>query len=410
VFANHIDGEAPSLISLDSEGAPINIDFTNNVYDAEVGYRDLFGSRHLMTFGGNIRYNTFDLSIAPTADTRRQIGAYVQDEIDLGRFQLALALRADDFDNLDSVNLSPRAALIWTPVTGHKLKMSYSRAFRAPSAVENHMDLSIIGAYIPLDQFDPRLEEPFPLIVRDLGNPDLEAEVIDAWEIGYSAVLNEGRTRLDLNVYLSETNNTISLTPSAEAIALAGVEPYYTSDNPPPGWPLHPIVIDFLAQLGINLPSTIMVLNIGPVRNQGVEVSARHVFRSGWTLFGNYSYQRLPELLSPVGDPDRPPSETVNVPPKHRFNLGVSFSGRRYLANLTVNYSDNAYFGQGFNPLYYGYSDAYTLVGGTFGRRWMDGRLTTSVKVLNLLDEAARQHVFGDVLRRTVIFEVGLRF
>jgi hypothetical protein len=40
----------------------------------------------------------------------------------------------------------------------------------------------------------------------------------------------------------------------------------------------------------------------------------------------------------------------------------------------------------------------------------MGGRLTTSLKVLNLLDDAAQQHVFGDVLRRTVLLELQLRY
>jgi len=95
VFANHLSGDAPALISLDADGEPLQIDFINGVYDLDVGYSDLFFSRHLMSFGGNIRYNTFDFNIAPGADVRRQAGIYVQDEIDLRRFRLALSLRAD---------------------------------------------------------------------------------------------------------------------------------------------------------------------------------------------------------------------------------------------------------------------------------------------------------------------------
>jgi len=410
VFANHLSGDAPALISLDAGGEPLQIDFTNGVYDLDVGYRDLFFSRHLWSFGGNIRYNTFDFNIAPDADVRRQVGIYVQDEIDLRRFRLALSLRADEFDNLDEVSWSPRAALIWSPLTGHSFKLSYNRAFRAPSAIENYLDISIIGGYFPVSEFDPRLEEDFPIVVNTIGNPDLEAEAIDAVEVGYTATLNDGRTRVDLNAYVSETDNLISSNPPAEALVQDGVDPFYTSENPPEGWPLHPIVLDFLAQLGVYLPSTVKVLNLGAVRNQGFEVSVNHALGTGWGVFGNYSYQELPELLDPVGDPNRPMSETVSTPPRHRFNVGVSYNGMSYLGNLTVNYSDEAFFSQGINPSYLGYSDAYTLVGGGFGRRWMEGRLTTTLKVLNLLDDAAQQHVFGDVLRRTVMLEMLVEF
>jgi iron complex outermembrane receptor protein len=366
--------------------------------------------KHLLSFGGNVRYNSFDLSIAPQADNRTQAGAYFQDEINLGAFQLALAARADYFSNLDDLNFSPRAALIWTPVAGHSFKASYSQAFRAPSAIDNYLELSIIGGYVPLDDFDPSIEEPFPLVVNTWGNPDLKAETHVAFELGYSAVLNGGRTRLDANAYVNEIHDMISTSPSKDALREAGVEPCYTSDNPPPGWPLNPIVIDFLAALGVCLNSDVLTLNIGSVRNAGVEVAFSHTFRRGVTLFANYSYQKLPEPLDPVGDPDRPPSDTIHTPPYHRFNIGATYNGRVYLGNLTVNYSDRAFFAQGLQPFYYGYGDEYTLVSGSFGRRWKDGWLTTNLKVLNLLDDPVKQHVFGDVMRRTVMLEALFRF
>jgi outer membrane receptor protein involved in Fe transport len=363
-----------------------------------------------MSFGGNVRANTFDLSIATGADNRTQFGAYIQDEINLGTFQLALAVRADYFTNLEDINLSPRVALIWTPTPGHSFKASFAQAFRAPSAVDNYLELSIIGGYIPLSDFDPRIEEPFPLVVNTWGNPELKAETHRSLEVGYSAVLNGGRTHLDANVYVTEIHDKISSSPSKAAIEEAGIEPYYTSENPPPGWPLNPIVIDFLAQLGVYLPSNIPTLNIGSIRNSGVELSATHTFRQGMTVFGNYSYQALPELLDPVGDPDRPPSDTVHTPPRHRFNIGATYNGPTWLGNLTVNNSDEAFFAQGLQPFYYGYSDPYTLVSLSVGRRWQDGRWTTNLKILNLLDDETKQHVFGDILRRTVMLEALFKF
>ncbi len=409
-FANYLTGKAPSLLSVDANLDPLRIDFENGVYDVDAGWSDLFGGRHLMSFGGNIRYNTFDLSICPDAENRFQAGAYVQDEIRFSTFTLALAARADYFSNLEDINFSPRAALIWSPVPGHSFKASFSRAFRAPSAVENFMELSFVAAYIPLDAFDPSLTEPFPLVVNMYGNPDLTAETIDSFEIGYSAVLNGGLTHLDANIYVSEIHDKLANFTSVEALIEAGVEPYYTSENPPPGWPLNPIVIDFLALQGVYLPANYKYLNIGSVRSAGLELSASHTFRRGLTLFGNYSYQVLPELLDPVGDPDRPPSETINTPPYHRFNAGVTYNGQTYLGNLTVNYSDRAFFAQGIQPFYYGYSDPYTLVTASVGRRWSDGWLTTNIKVLNLLDDPTKQHVFGDLMRRTVMLEALFSF
>ncbi len=409
-FANYIKGKAPSLLSVDENLDPLRIDFANGVYDVDAGWSDLFGGRHLMSFGGNVRYNTFDLSIAQDADNRIQTGAYIQDEIRFSTFTLALAARADYFSNLEDINFSPRAALIWSPHPEHSFKASFSRAFRTPSAVENFMELSFVGGFIPLDAFDPSLTEPFPLVVNMYGNPDLKAETIDSFEIGYSAVLNGGLTHLDANIYVSEIHDKLANFTSPEALIEAGVEPYYTSENPPPGWPLNPIVIDFLALQGVYLPANLMYLNIGSIRSSGIELSASHTFRRGVTLFGNYSYQTLPEMLDPIGDPDRPPSDTVNTPPLHRFNAGAAYNGQTYLGNLTVNYSDRAFFAQGIQPFYYGYSDSYTLVTASVGRRWSDGWVTTNIKVLNLLDDPVKQHVFGDLMRRTVMLEALFKF
>jgi hypothetical protein len=38
----------------------------------------------------------------------------------------------------------------------------------------------------------------------------------------------------------------------------------------------------------------------------------------------------------------------------------------------------------------------------------MDGRLTTVVKAVNLLNEEIRQHVYGDLTRLNVVFEARL--
>jgi len=49
-------------------------------------------------------------------------------------------------------------------------------------------------------------------------------------------------------------------------------------------------------------------------------------------------------------------------------------------------------------------------VAGSVGRRWKGGWLTTNLKVQNLLDEEVKQHVFGDIMRRTVMLDALFRF
>jgi hypothetical protein len=44
------------------------------------------------------------------------------------------------------------------------------------------------------------------------------------------------------------------------------------------------------------------------------------------------------------------------------------------------------------------------------GLRWRGDRMTTSLKVTNLLNQNVQQHVFGDVLKRQVLLEVHSKF
>ena len=43
-------------------------------------------------------------------------------------------------------------------------------------------------------------------------------------------------------------------------------------------------------------------------------------------------------------------------------------------------------------------------------KRWADGRVTTTIKGTNLTDEVIQQHVFGDILRRSVFAELRFQF
>ena len=73
------------------------------------------GTRQVISYGGNVRYNTFDLSIAPRGDNRTELGAYVQDELFLhDRVRLNVGARLNKFDVIDAPVFSPRVALMWS--------------------------------------------------------------------------------------------------------------------------------------------------------------------------------------------------------------------------------------------------------------------------------------------------------
>jgi hypothetical protein len=50
------------------------------------------------------------------------------------------------------------------------------------------------------------------------------------------------------------------------------------------------------------------------------------------------------------------------------------------------------------------------MVNGNLGVRWADGKVTTSVKAINLFNQEIQQHVFGDFLKRSLTAEVRVAF
>jgi hypothetical protein len=102
--------------------------------------------------------------------------------------------------------------------------------------------------------------------------------------------------------------------------------------------------------------------------------------------------------------------DDVNWPAKNRFNAGFGVNRGRYLGSLSVSFTDEAYWQDVLDARFAGTTDAYTLVNGSFGLRWLGERVVTSVKVTNLANQEVMQHIFGDVLKRQVVGEVRLSF
>src|SRR5262249_42560315 len=118
--------------------------------------------------------------------------------------------------------------------------------------------------------------------------------------------------------------------------------------------------------------------------------------------FANYSYQATPKVNFALTE--------VNLPPKNRFNAGFSYSRSRYLGDLNLTYSDGAFWQDVLDTPYHGTTDSYTLVNGGFGVKWANNRLTTSIKSTNILNQTIQQHVFGDIIKRSVIAELRVSF
>ena len=88
----------------------------------------------------------------------------------------------------------------------------------------------------------------------------------------------------------------------------------------------------------------------------------------------------------------------------------LNYNQGRFLGNVSVSYVDDAFFQDVLDARFHGPTEAYTQVNGAFGVRWMDGKITTTIKVINLTNEDIQSHVFGDVIKRQVIGELRFEF
>lgn len=411
-FANIVDAEAPHLLLADPlTGRPLQLDFKTHTYDVEASNATLLGTRHTISYGGNYRRNRFDITLAPTARDRNELGAYVQEDAFFKRLRVSVGARVDKFGNLDDPAFSPRLSASYRVADDHTVRVGFNRAFRSPSSINNYLDMNLatpvdLRALAPLlpPPLQPLVSVPFPLVSRAVGSElsigstareRLDQESLTAYEVAYTGAVG-GRTTAAAAFYVNDMDDNINFVQLSP-----GLDPY-TATNPPPGWLLPSGILGAMAQLGIFLPRTAFTyLNLGPIRQQGVEMSLDHRINRSISTFANYSWQDEPEVLD---DPDPYPFVELALAPAHRFNAGAMYTGARLHGSFVVNYTSRAFWSDVLNTPYHGYSDAFASVSGSFGLRWTE-RVTTTVRSTNLLNRQIQQHVFGDVLGRSVTVE-----
>ena len=143
-FTQMLDGDADNLLTRDPAGNPIAFAFNTNTTDrgyrqrsdaCEAARRQLRREPALQQVRSVTR---------PNSDNRTELGLYGQDEIFLSdHFRLTAGGRVDRFDYLDSFVFSPRIALLIKPVQNHTFRVSYNRAYRSPSVINNFLDVTI---------------------------------------------------------------------------------------------------------------------------------------------------------------------------------------------------------------------------------------------------------------------------
>src|SRR5262249_27077830 len=138
----------------------------------------------------------------------------------------------------------------------------------------------------------------------------------------------------------------------------------------------------------------------------GLELSLSHEIVTGVRLWGNYSYQSVPK---PLASSNPFPLGELDSPPKNRVNAGLDVRRGRGYGSVWVNHTDKAFWTDVLTAPYHGPTDGFTTLNATAGFR-VNKQLTASLKGLNLTNEDVQQHVFGDILKRSVTAELKAAF
>ncbi len=404
-FANLLDGNADNLLVPGVDRQPLAFAFKSDTYNLDYSDTRVSGTQNVFSYGATARKNNFDLSIAPAGDSREEYGVFVQDEILFSdRVRWLIGARWDDIDPIGSV-VSPRTSLMFSVNPNNTFRVSYNRAFRAPSMINNFLDITIIQAAVlpPIPQAGLLTPTQVIFPARAVGNPLVTEEQLDAFEIGYVGTF--GGNTVTLSIYENETTDSVDFFTAANHTNGA---PFVTI--PPIPGP----ILDFLLATALRdtFPALFSYRNIGETVDSGLEFGFNSNPRDDWSWFFNYSWQDEPEVagVEQVTLPNGTVRDTVNSPPEHRANFGVAFDKGNVFVNVNANYQDEAFWTDVLDSRFWGPTDAFTQVNLGLGVRFGGDQTTFTINAQNVFDEDVQQHVFGDLIARKVTGQLLFRF
>ncbi len=192
-----------------------------------------------LAFGGDFKYMNFVRS-AVLEEDQQAFGGFIQDEFTLNKFSLFAALRYDKVEDIKGV-VSPKLALLYSPLNFLRVRGSVGRGFHAPTVQELYEEGYGHGG-----------------TAYRFGNPDLEPEYSMTSTFSTEFTLQD-RFQVYLYGYYSTIDNMI--TPIYEGP--------WEEDSTKDKW---------------------VRTNIHEAKIYGYEVTARWHFLNAFTLEGGYTF------------------------------------------------------------------------------------------------------------------------
>jgi outer membrane receptor protein involved in Fe transport len=288
-------------------------------------------------------------------------GIYLQAEYKLLESIKTVFAARWDRSTLHASQLSPKAAVVWTPLRGHSLRATFNRAFQAP----NYSELFLY------------VKHPIRNLAY-IGNDRLKVERITGFEIGYKGII-ENVLFLNLDAYYNQLRDFITdLAPA--------VNPAFPGQVVLPG----DSVLRTVWSYG----------NAGSVNEQGLEFGADYQVTDWLRIAANYALFDF--SVSGANEND------VLLPnaPRYKINGGVTVTRDGFTGGVSVKYVPGFDWAAG---IFKGPVPAYTLVN-------LDAsyQLTSSIElglnVTNLLNREHYQLFGGSLLERRAVAGMTVHF
>ena len=256
-----------------------------NTFDLDFDHRFEWGERQEIVWGlgDRVYKDNKELILASSFEPQRRtlnfFTGFVQDEIRLVPDRLSLfAGTKVEHNNYTGWELQPSGRLVWSVAQRQTIWAAVTRAVRTPTRVDH--DLRSIVAPVGLLNFPLSGTEVF-------GNPNVESEVENAYELGYRIQPIE-RLAFDLAAFYNQYERLISF----RTIGLN------TGVNPP--------LIQLLTQ------------NEFEGETYGGEIAAQWQATSWWRLRPSYTLLQV-ELTPKAGSLDTAPTQQEGGSPQQQF-------------------------------------------------------------------------------------------
>ena len=282
-------------------------------------------------------------------------------------YKLADALKAVfaarwDRSSLVPSQLSPKAAIVWTPYDGQSLRATFNQAFQAP----NYSELYLF------------VKHPTSALAY-AGNENLQTEKITGYELGYKGVF-QNTLFLAVDAYFNQLTDFVTdLGP--------GLNPKYP----------FPVIL-----AGEAAPRTIWsYTNAGKVNEAGCDISVNYYLSDSWLLDANFTYFSFEVLERHPNDVLLPNS------PKYRINGSLTYTHPAgHNVGLKIKYVPTFLWAAG---IYRGDIPAYTLVN-LSGQYVFSSSLSLNLNVSNLLDRKHYQIFGGSLIGRRAMLTASMSF